>query len=126
MQSVSLNLCVLAFCSIVLQGSVGGPLCEQDLEVVKEKRIGAIRNQILSKLGLTEAPTEPAPTPTPEVMEAYYNIRAAFEREARSRSGCLDRSYFARRVTLINPMNNPVESLGELNFAVHMHHQCLY
>ena len=118
MQSSSLYLCVLAFCSIVLQGSIGGPLCEQDLEVVKEKRIGAIRNQILSKLGLTEAPTEPAPTPSPAVMETYYSIQAAFEREARSRSGCLDRSYFSKKVTLISPMG----ALGELIFAIHMYH----
>ena len=111
MQSSSLYLYVLVLSSIVFQGSIGGIQCEQDLQVVKEKRIGAIKNQILSKLGLTEAPTEPAPKPSPELMETYYQIQAAFEREARSRSGGLDSSYFAKRVTLVSPMR----VLGELS-----------
>jgi len=115
MQYISVYLCVLALSSIVFQGSIGGPLCEQDLQVVKEKRIGAIRNQILSKLGWTEVPTEAAPTPSSDVMETYYNIQAAFEREARSRTGCLDRSYFSKKVTLISPMG----ALGKFGFCRH-------
>lgn len=80
--------------------------CEQDLEVVKEKRLGAIRNQILSKLNMTEAPKNPTKTRalTPDILEAYQVIKEAFEREAIARAtGCVDNNYFARKVSLFVP-----------------------
>jgi len=84
--------------------------CEEDLAVVKEKRLGAIRNQILSKLNMTEPPPNPT-VPynlTPEIRETYYTIKEAFEREARARSaGCVDDNYFARKVSITVPMQEP-------------------
>lgn len=106
----SVYLYVLVLSSVALQGSVAGTLSEQDLQVVKEKRIAAIKYQILSKLGLTEAPTRPARSLSPGVMETYYSKKAGFEREARSASVSLDNSYFAKTVNIII---NPKEASGE-------------
>ena len=100
------NLCVIAFGSILLHVVSASVTCEQDLQAVKEKRFGAIKNQILSKLNMTEAPpnpTQPRVLP-PEVWDAYYVIDEAFKRDAMARAtGCVDNNYFARKVTLITP-----------------------
>lgn len=100
------NLFVLTFCNILLHVVTANLTCEQDLEVVKEKRLGAIRNQILSKLNMTEAPKNPTKTRvlTPDILEAYQVIKEAFEREAIARAtGCVDNNYFARKVSLFVP-----------------------
>ena len=97
---------VIAFGSILLYVVSASTNCEQDLKVVKEKRFGAIKNQILSKLNMTEAPPNPAQPRalTPEIWDAYYVIDQAFKRDAMSRAtGCVDNNYFARKVTLITP-----------------------
>ena len=104
------DLFVLTLSSILLHVVTASLTCEQDLAVVKEKRLGAIRNQILSKLNMTEAPPNPKKprTVTPELLEAYNVIKEAFEREARARStGCVDNNYFARKVSLFSPQTPP-------------------
>lgn len=102
------NLYVLLSCSSVLLHIVtAGVTCEQDLAVIKEKRLGAIKNQILSKLNMTEAPPNPVNPKalSPDILEAYYVIKDAFERDAIARSsGCVDNNYFARKVSLFVPM----------------------
>jgi len=102
------DIFVLMLYSILLQVVTASDTCEQDLAVVKEKRLGAIRNQILSKLNMTEAPPNPKQPRkiTPEIMAAYNVIKEAFERDAVSRAtGCVDNNYFARKVSLFIPEN---------------------
>ena len=106
MKFSDISVLTLILYSILLHVVMGGLTCEQDLEVVKEKRLGAIRNQILSKLNMTEAPPNPKKprTITPDLLAAYNVIKEAFEREARARStGCVDSNYFARKVSLFTP-----------------------
>lgn len=111
--------CVLGLCAVLLDIAVAGEnkTCQQDLQVVKEKRLGAIRNQILSKLNMTKAPPNPQKplTLSPHIMDAYYVIKDAFERDAIAKStGCVDNNYFSRKVSLFNPM--PAPQYGKNSF----------
>ena len=104
------DIFVVILYSILLHVVTASITCEQDLAVVKDKRLGAIRNQILSKLNMTEAPPNPKKprAPTPEVLAAYNVIKEAFERDALARStGCVDNNYFARKVSLFTPETPP-------------------
>ena len=97
---------IIAFGSMLLHAALAAINCEQDLEEVKDKRFEAIKNQILSKLKMTEAPTNPVQPRvlTPEMWDAYYVIDEAFKRDAMARAtGHADSNYFARKVTLITP-----------------------
>lgn len=108
------NLFVLAFCTMLLHVVAAGLTCEQDLAVVKEKRLGAIRNQILTKLNMTEAPRNPSQPRvlTPDILAAYEVIKDAFERDAIARAaGCVDNNYFARKVSLFVPETTGKEIL---------------
>ena len=102
------DIFVLMLYSILLHVVMANDTCEQDLAVIKEKRLGAIRNQILSKLNMTEAPPNPKQRRviTPDILAAYSVVKEAFERDAISRStGCVDNNYFARKVSLFIPEN---------------------
>ena len=100
------NLFIIAFGSILLHIVSAAINCEQDLEVVKEKRFEAIKNQILLKLNMTKAPPNPVQPRvlTPEIWDAYYVIDEALKRDAMARAtGSLDNNYLAKKVTLIAP-----------------------
>ena len=100
------NLFIIAFGSILLHIVSAAINCEQDLEVVKEKRFAAIKNQILLKLNMTKAPPNPVQPRalTPEIWDAYYAIDEAFKRDAMARAtGNVDNNYLAKKVTLIRP-----------------------
>lgn len=102
------NFCVLELCIILVHIAVARSnlTCEQDLAVVKNKRLGAIRNQILSKLNMTVPPPNPKKSRnlTQDVWDTYEVIKNAFEREAIARAtGCVDNNYFARKVSLFGP-----------------------
>ena len=100
------NLFVITFGSILLHIVLAAINYEEDLDEVNEERFEAIKNQILSKLKMTEEPPNPAqPTVlTPEILDAYYVIDEASKRDAMARAaGYVDNNYFARKVTLITP-----------------------
>lgn len=104
-----------------VMAAVANLTCEEDLQIIREKRLGAIRNQILSKLNMTEPPPNP-PKPyqlSVEMRETYNIIQQAFERDARAKSaGCVDDNYFARKVSLFVPQKTYYDLNGKEKLCI--------
>ncbi|XP_072166802.1 LOW QUALITY PROTEIN: transforming growth factor beta-3 proprotein-like [Diadema setosum] len=88
---------------LTIAGLGAGGQCKFDLEEYETRRIAAIKGQILSKLGLTEPPTDDGPEVVPkEVMDLFNHtvelLEAKYEREREQCStvtGASD-NYFAQ------------------------------
>lgn len=80
-----------------------------DMELVKRKRIEAIRGQILSKLRLTTAPSqaEVPPGPLPEAVLALYNsTRDRVAGESAEPEPEPEADYYAKEVTRVLTVDN--------------------
>lgn len=80
-----------------------------DMELVKRKRIEAIRGQILSKLRLTKAPSpgEVPPGPLPEAVMALYNsTRDRVAGESAEPEPEPEADYYAKELTRVLTVDN--------------------
>ncbi|XP_066282280.1 transforming growth factor beta-2 proprotein-like isoform X2 [Branchiostoma lanceolatum] len=78
--------------------------CRLDIGEYKKRRIHAVKGQILSKLGMSETPTDPGPAVTPDDIIAVYNqTRDLLAEQTREREAlCTDwvkEEYYGRTVT---------------------------
>lgn len=86
-----------------------------DMELVKRKRIEAIRGQILSKLRLTKAPSpgEVPPGPLPEAVMALYNsTRDRVAGESAEPEPEPEADYYAKELTRVLTVDNNHGELG--------------
>ncbi|XP_019627503.1 PREDICTED: transforming growth factor beta-2-like isoform X1 [Branchiostoma belcheri] len=78
--------------------------CRLDIGEYKKRRIHAVKGQILSKLGMSDSPTDPGPAETPDDIIAVYNqTRDLLAEQSRQREElCTDwvkEEYYGRTVT---------------------------
>ena len=92
----------LAVLSLTIDGlGAGGGTCKFNLADYQERRVKAIKGQILSKLGLTSPPTDDGPEVIPkEVMDLFNRTATLLEQKYRKEkahcsSGATD-DYFAQ------------------------------
>ena len=73
----------LAVLSLTIDGlGAGGGTCKFNLADYQERRVKAIKGQILSKLGLTSPPTDDGPDVIPkEVMDLYNRTSTLLEQK---------------------------------------------
>lgn len=85
-----------------------------DMELVKRKRIEAIRGQILSKLRLASPPSQDVPPgPLPEAVLALYNsTRDRVAGESAEPEPEPEADYYAKEVTRVLMVENNHSELG--------------
>ncbi|XP_035697074.1 transforming growth factor beta-2 proprotein-like isoform X1 [Branchiostoma floridae] len=94
------------FSGLVLMNAVvsSSANCRLDIGEYKKRRIHAVKGQILSKLGMSDSPTDPGPAQTPEDVMAVYNqtrdllAEQSLQREALCTDWVKD-EYYGRTVT---------------------------
>ncbi|XP_057389932.1 transforming growth factor beta-1 proprotein isoform X5 [Balaenoptera acutorostrata] len=93
-----------------------------DMELVKRKRIEAIRGQILSKLRLASPPSqgEVPPGPLPEAVLALYNsTRDRVAGESAEPEPEPEADYYAKEVTRVLMVENSNEIYGKIKRSPH-------
>lgn len=106
----------LAVLSLTFDGLGAGGQCKFDLQEYQDRRIAAIKGQILSKLGLTALPTDDGPEDVPKDILDLFNqtvtlLEEKYENEREQCKGMSGGSddYFAQLPILYGIVETDIE-----------------
>ena len=121
------SLMLLVVLLVLCQTVSGASQCNLEPEVVRQRRLAAIKQQILSKLGMTEAPNDSLHSQevTPDVMKRYRAAVARRKRRSLEQSDDISSDaehYHAKRITLVpvSPQGKAGEPIAVSDFEFYL------